>query len=81
MDKVKVTYVCNRCGTLIGALDLAGWELAELDLDPLTAQWREDIIIDVQTGNLFVYSLCHDCTETMALHESDLPYLRAPDLH
>ncbi len=81
MSKVKVTYVCNRCGTLIGALDLAEWELVELGMDPLTAQWREDIIRDVQTGDMFVYSLCDDCTETMALHESDLPYMRAPDWH
>lgn len=81
MSKVKVTYVCDRCGALIGALNLADWELAELGMDPLTVRWREDIIRDVHDGAMFVYSLCDDCVESMALHESDLPYMRAPDFH
>jgi hypothetical protein len=78
---MKVTYVCDRCGAIIGCLNLNEAELEQMDMDPLTVDLRQDIIKSTETGGLFVYSLCDDCVDTMGLHEGGWPYLRAPDLH
>ena len=78
---MKLTYICDRCGTLIGALQLDSHEMELFGLEPLTIDLREDIIRCSETGDLFYYSLCDDCVETMSLHESDLPYYRTQDPH
>ncbi len=76
---MKVTYLCERCGAIIGSMKIDEQQLKMLDMDPLTVELREDIIKSTETGGLFVYSLCYDCVETMSVHESELPYRRAPD--
>ena len=78
---VRVNYICDRCGASIGGLNLDEQELEQLGLDPLTVEISEDIIKNDHTGSLFIYSLCNECVETMSFHESELPYLRAPDYH
>lgn len=78
---MKVTYICDRCGAIIGAIKLNDSELNMLDMDPLTVDLREDIIKSTETGGLLVYSICDSCVETMSLHESDWPYRKAPDYH
>ena len=78
---MKVTYVCDRCGSLIGVINLTEEELIQLDMDPLTVDLREDIIKSTETGGLFVYSLCDGCVETMEIHEGEWRYRKAPDLH
>lgn len=78
---MKVTYVCDRCGAIIGVIDLSAAELEQLGMDPLTVDLRQDIIKSTETGGLFVYSLCSDCVETMDPTECDWPYRRSPDLH
>jgi hypothetical protein len=78
---MKVTYVCDRCGAVIGEINLNEDELAQLDMDPLTVDLREDIIKSTETGGLFVYSLCDGCVETMSFHEGEWRYRKAPDLH
>lgn len=78
---MKATYLCDRCGAIIGSMNLNEAELAMLDLDPLTVEMREDIIKSAETGDLFIYTLCYDCVETMNPHESEIHYRRAPDLH
>lgn len=78
---MKVTYVCDRCGAIFGALELKEWELEQLDMDPLTVDLREDIIKSTETGGLFVYSLCDECFDTIGLNEGDWQYRKAPDYH
>jgi hypothetical protein len=80
-EPMKATYVCDRCGAIIGCLNLSEAELAQIDMDPLTVDLRQDIIKSTETGGLFVYSLCGDCVDSMGLHETEWQYLRAPDLH
>lgn len=78
---MKVTYVCDRCGAIIGSINFSDGELAQLGMDPLTVDMRQDIIKSTETGGLFVYSLCDGCVETMSLNEGDWPYRKAPDYH
>ncbi len=78
---MKTTYLCERCGAIIGSMKLNEAELAMLDLDPLTVEMRQDIIKSTETGDLFIYTLCDDCVDTMHLHESEIQYRRVPDLH
>lgn len=80
-EPMKITYLCERCGAIIGSMKVQEEELAMLDIDPLTVDMRADIIKSNETGDLFIYTLCHECVETMSLHETEMQYLRAPDLH
>jgi len=41
---MKVTYICDRCGALIGALSLTEDELQQIGVDILTVDLHEDII-------------------------------------
>ena len=78
---MKITYFCDRCGAIIGAMRVREAELEQLGLDPLTVETEGDIIKNNEPDGLLIYSLCNDCVETMSLHESDLPFLRPPDYH
>lgn len=68
---MKVTYICDRCGALIGALSLTEDELQQIGVDILTVDLHEDIIKSVETGALFIYSLCDHCVEAIPLHEEE----------
>ncbi len=57
---MKVTFICQGCGALIGSLNLAKIEQDQLDLDSLTAEKKEDIIKNAG-GDIFIYSLCEFC--------------------
>ncbi len=78
---MKLTYICERCGAIIGSMSVNDAEMNMLGMDPLTVEISQDIIKSTDTGGLFVYSLCYDCVDTMSLHESDLPYRRPHALH
>ncbi|HOB87040.1 MAG TPA: DUF2757 family protein [Bacillota bacterium] len=79
---MKLTYLCERCGAIIGAINLkSAAELQQLGLDPLTEEFQEDIIKLNDNEGWLYYSLCDDCVETMSLHEPEWPFTRATDLH
>jgi hypothetical protein len=78
---MKLTYICDRCGALIGALSLTEEELQQIGLDILTVDLHEDIIRSAETGDLFIYSLCDHCAESAPLHEAEWPYRGNPGVH
>lgn len=78
---MKITYLCDRCGAVIGSMIIEEEQLEMLGLDPLTVDLQEDIIKSTETGELFIYSICQDCVDTMYIHESDLPFRSRPDHH
>ncbi|NLA10980.1 MAG: anti-sigma-F factor Fin family protein [Firmicutes bacterium] len=78
---MRITYICDRCGALIGVLSLTEKELQQMGIDLLTVDLHEDIIKSAETGDLFIYSLCDHCAETAPIHEAEWPYRRKPDVH
>lgn len=78
---MKITYICDRCGALIGALSLSEEELRQIGVDILTVDLHEDIIRSAETGDIFIYSLCDHCVESAPLHEAEWPYRSDPGLH
>lgn len=78
---MKITYVCDRCGALIGTLSLSEEELGQIGIDTLTVDLHEDIIKSAETGDLFIYSLCDHCVETIPVHEAEWLYRIKPDLN
>lgn len=78
---MRITYICDRCGALIGALSLTEAELRQIGIDILTADLHEDIIKSAETGDLFIYSLCDHCVETTPVNEAEWPYRKEPDVH
>lgn len=78
---MKLTYLCERCGAVIGSMNVSDAQMNALGLDPLTVEMSRDIIKSTETGGLFIYSLCYDCVDTMGVHESEWPYRRPNALH
>ncbi|HOL16511.1 MAG TPA: DUF2757 family protein [Bacillota bacterium] len=78
---MKLTYICERCGAIIGAMNITEAEMKMLGLDPLTVDMRQDIIKSTDTEELFIYSLCDDCVDTMSLHEREWTYRGNLKLH
>lgn len=78
---MKLTYICDRCGALIGALNLTEEELQQIGLDAPTIDLHEDIIRSAETGDLFIYSLCDHCVENIPVSEAEWPYRPPPGVH
>lgn len=74
---MKVTYICNRCGAIIGSLNLTEAELQQIGVDLSDAAEDEDII-KFSTGALFIYSLCDHCADVAPIHEIEWTCLRKP---
>ncbi len=66
---MKVTYICDRCGTIIGSLGLTRDELQQMGLETWDSDLDEDIIKPAPTGPLFIYSLCNHCVDAASVHE------------
>jgi len=78
---MKFTYLCERCGAIIGSLNLNDSEMVTMGFDPLTADMSRDIIKSTETGGYYIYSLCYDCVDTMSINESDYLYHKPRGLH
>ncbi|MBS3943007.1 MAG: DUF2757 family protein [Dethiobacter sp.] len=78
---MKFTYLCERCGAIIGSMNISDSEMATMGIDPLTVDMSQDIIKSTESGGYFIYSLCYDCVDTMSLNESERPYRRPQGLH
>lgn len=64
---MKVTYICDRCGAIIGFLNLTENELQQIGIDLSAADSGDAIIKSVPTGGLFVYSLCDHCVDLVSI--------------
>ena len=72
---MKVTYVCDRCGAIIGSLNLTEEELLQIGVELPGADLEEDIIQSTATGALFIYSLCDHCVDAVPIHEVERGFL------
>ncbi len=66
---MKVTYICDRCGAIIGSLGLTEDELQQMGVELSGAELAHDVIKTAPTGPLFIYSLCNHCVEAASIHE------------
>lgn len=73
---MKVTYICDRCGAIIGTLNLTEDELQQIGVDLSDA----DIIKSAPTGDLFIYSLCDHCVDVVPINEVEWTRLRKPGI-
>jgi hypothetical protein len=73
-----LTWVCRSCGDR-----LAGMAVREDDprLAALTSQAGEDIIEYDRTGDLTIRILCEECLESLTEEQSEITFVRAPELH
>jgi len=78
---MKFTYLCERCGAIIGSMSISASEMVTMGIDPLTVDMSQDIIKSTETGGYFIYSLCCDCVDTMSLNEGEWLYRRPQGLH
>ncbi|WP_037465057.1 anti-sigma-F factor Fin [Shimazuella kribbensis] len=56
-----VEYVCRFCQSSLGKLNDSVYSEAELGLDQLTTEEREDIIIHDTNGQMQVRVVCENC--------------------
>lgn len=75
---MKVTYVCDRCGAIIGSLKLTEAELQQIGIDLSDADKDEGIIRSASSGASFMYSLCDHCADVAPIHEIEWTCLRKP---
>ncbi len=75
---MKVTYICDRCGAIIGSLNLTEAELQQIGVDLSAADENENIIKSAPYGDLFIYSLCDHCADVAPIHEIEWTCLRKP---
>ncbi len=68
---MKVTYICDCCGAIIGSLSLTEEELRQMGVDLRAAELDEAIIKSAPTGDLFIYSLCETCVDSMPVFEAE----------
>ena len=78
---MKVTYICDRCGTDINEFDDPNLDEEKLGINTLTPEERKDIIKYDRDQGLVVYALCDQCGEEMGSEESRLEYIKPPELH
>ena len=73
-----ITWNCRRCDARLA-------KLTTRDDDPrvaaLTAQAEEDIINTDSEGNLVVRLLCEDCLGAVSEDNSEVHFLRGPQIH
>lgn len=67
---MKVTYICDRCGAIIGSLRLTEEELQQMGLDLSAADHDENVISSAPTGAFFLYSLCDHCVDVVLITEA-----------
>lgn len=74
-----ITWTCRECGIRVARVNA---NAKDPRVAALTAEAQDDIISVDRAGNLVVHLLCEDCLETMPPEdESDIVYLRGPQLH
>lgn len=69
---MAVYYSCKHCNVQIGKLDLHSVGSADLGLNQLTDQEREEYLSYDDQGHMYVKSICEDCFEMLR---------RNPDYH
>jgi hypothetical protein len=69
---MAVYYSCKHCNVHIGKLDAPSIASADLGLDQLTNQEREEYLSYDDQGHVYVKSICEDCYEMLS---------RNPDFH
>jgi hypothetical protein len=62
-DNMKVTYVCDICGTPQETVEIDNLHIEKLGIDTLTNHEKEDIIKYNEEQGLLLYSLCPSCFE------------------
>ena len=74
-----ITWICRQCGVRLARVDASAQDPR---VAALTAHAGDDIIEVDREGNLVVHLLCEDCLETIYPEDdSDVVYLRGPELH
>lgn len=77
---MKVTYICDRCGAIIGSLNLTDDELQQIGLGLSDRSQDEDVIKSAPADTLFVYSFCDICVDFAPAYEFERTCLKNPDL-
>lgn len=74
-----LTWICRNCGERLARVVVRE---ENPRIAALTAQAGDDIIKYDLAGNMVIRILCEDCLEILAAsEESDIDFLRGPELH
>ncbi len=68
---MRVTYICDCCGAIIGSLSLTENELQQIGVNLWAADVDDDVIESAPTGDLFIYSLCDPCVDSIPVIEAE----------
>ena len=68
---MRATYICDCCGAIIGALSLTEDDLRQMGIDPRAEDQDEAVIKTAPAGDLFIYSLCEPCVDSMPVFEAE----------